>query len=156
VPEILIVVAIVGILATILPFVFNRRGLELGRATNDILNLIQVARFEAIKRNRPVIVSVENNAVRSFVDSNNNASFDTGEFNRLVRLSGYGTALALSTNLSNSKFLWTADGLPQRVGSTAFVSGTIALQSAGTWRCIKLSQAGRLRKDEGVANCSTS
>ena len=148
--ELLIVLAVLGIVLLISSWVFDRSSLELSRATSDIQNLLQVSRFEAIRSNQAVSVRFAEDQV--FVDANNNQTWESGE--RRLELSDYGSGLELSANLSGSDgFRWSTQGLPIQASSDGFAAGNITLSNPVRAQRLCLSSAGRLRRIEATANC---
>lgn len=148
--ELLVAVAIIGVVLLISSWVFDRRGLELTRATSDVQNLLQVSRFEAIRSNQAVSVRFAEDQV--FVDANNNQTWDSGE--RRLELTDYGSGLELSANLSGSSgFRWSAQGLPIQASSDGFAAGNITLSNPVRGQRLCLSSAGRLRRIEATVNC---
>lgn len=148
--ELIILLAVMGILAGVVGFSLNRRGLELNRAANDALSLVQAARFEAIKRNRVAVLGINNGTFRVFVDQNNNGSLDSGEFERSIRLADYGSSLGLDLSFDGaSAFRWSPEGLPWQTGSTTLTSGFIGLSSSAGTQRICVNGAGLVKKVEG-------
>lgn len=158
--EILVVVAIVGIVLTIASFLLRRSSAELSRASVEAQSLIQKARFEAIKRNKSVLVDIEGGVrLVAAVDSNNSGSNngtlqadDTPRW--VVDLSSYhagGMTFSSANNFGlQSGFRWSQDGLPLQLGGGAAIApGGITIAVAGQSRRVCLSSAGRVRQVAG-------
>ena len=148
--ELLIVATIIGILLSVGAWVLDRRGLELNRAVSDLQNLMQVARFEAIRGNQAVLLRFSE--LRVFVDSNNDGVLNNGE--RRIELDEYGRDVRLEANLSGGdSFRWSAQGLPIQTTTDGFAAGNITLSNTTRDLRLCLSAAGRLRRLEGTSNC---
>lgn len=144
--EILIVVLIVGILLSVSSFIFNRRGLELNRATHDLKSFAQNARFEAIRANQNAYVLVQDRQVQFFVDLNQNATLDTSEPRRTLEAGEYGD-LHFSANISGeSGFRWSSTGLPVQLSGEGFGAGWLSLNNGSQSACLVLSAGGRVRQ----------
>jgi type IV fimbrial biogenesis protein FimT len=92
--EVIVVVALIGILAGTAVFYVNRYLpiYRLREATRDMASTLQQARYEAVRRSSPCIVSFNSNGFDylSFVDNNQNFQFDAGDVQlNAVRLANY-------------------------------------------------------------------
>ncbi len=145
--EILIVVAVVGILLTISSFIFNRQGLELSRAARDLKGFAQTARFEAIRSNQNAYVTVSERQIQFFLDLNQNATLDSGEPRRTLEASEYSPFLRFSANFSGEAgFRWNSTGLPVQINTEGFSAGFVSLNAGNQSACLVMSAGGRLRK----------
>lgn len=159
--EILVVVTIVGIVLVIAWFLLRRGNAELSRASVEAQSLIQRARFEAIKRNKNVLVDIENGGTRlvAAVDSNNTGS-NSGTLQAddaprwVIDLDSYQVRGITFSTINNfglqSGFRWSQDGLPLQLGGGAAIApGGITIAVAGQSRRLCLSSAGRVRRVAG-------
>ncbi len=146
--EILVVLAVLGILLAISPFGFNRQGPELNRAKRDIQSLIQKSRFEAVKRNKMVVLGLEQNGGKfvAVVDKDNSKTISTGDEPRWeVDLSGYVKNLKADFN-PNSGIAWTPVGFPVQAGTGGGgQSSIVLLVGDDPKRKLCIASAGRIR-----------
>jgi type II secretion system protein H len=142
--ELLVVMTIVGVLGSVMAGSLNRGGLELRRAANDVVSLLNVARFEAIKQNQEVLVEIGSTFMRFGVDTNKNNTLESGERASQVDLTK-ARFKALSIQQGTGVFAWKADGLLQsKVGTP---HRTIQIGTDGQCRKVVLGFAGRIRTD---------
>lgn len=152
--EMLVASAIIGVLLSVGAWMLDRRGLELNRALGDLQNLIQVARFEAIRGNQTVLLRFS--PTQAFVDTNSDGLLSSGE--RALELSEYGPDLRLEASISGATaFRWSPQGLPIQALTDGFAAGSITVYNNSKSLRLCLSAAGRLRRlaaaNEGLVNC---
>ena len=147
--ELLIVMAIVGILGSVIATTFNRNGLELRRAANEAVSLLQVARFEAIKQNQEILVEVGSTFMRFGVDLNQNNTLEELERSGKMDLTKTRFGKAMTIQQGTGVFAWKSDGLPQNKIGTA--NRTIRIGVDGQCRKVVLGFAGRIRVESGCA-----
>lgn len=149
-----------GIVLGIAWFLLRRGSAELNRASLEAQSLIQKARFEAIKRNKSVVVDIEGGIrLVAAVDSNNSGSnsgtLQADDMPRwVVDLSTYHAGGITFSSVNNfglqSGFRWSQDGLPLQLGGGAAIApGGITIAVAGQSRRLCLSSAGRVRQVTG-------
>jgi prepilin-type N-terminal cleavage/methylation domain-containing protein len=128
--ELIVVVAIIGILATI-GFVNLRRDRPQVREAARITAAdLSRARSEAIRLNTRVALQFDpaTNSYRSFEDANRDATSDTGRFLFERSLAEFALADLRSTNFTDNVIWFDARGLPQNslggfgAGSVRYVS----------------------------------
>ena len=150
--ELLVVVALVGILATALLWrTSDARGAAITQATYDLRALIQRGRLEAIARNRQTLLIFSTGAgtVSLCVETSSpNGSCDaTDTVLTTWRVARYGQGLNLQSASfgTNNSLLWTPTGLPSGLGGTPG-----ALISSGNLnRRLCLSLAGQVSIRQG-------
>lgn len=168
--ELMVTIVVAGILLSIaIPsfqnFIIDSR---LNAAATELADAVRLARSEAIKRSRPIVLcKVAPAASETCVTSNNWGGWAihdeqlTGS-NKVVRFgefNTYGNSLKLSSDLNNQKAWFGADGLA-RIGSGAgelIVEATLTICStAGTGnkvRKVVFSGAGRLSIEREAGGC---
>lgn len=123
---------------------------KLRTASNDLLSSAVLARSEAVKRNRPVLVKARdgdwNRGWIVFADLNDNADFESGE--PLIAQLDTPDGIMIKGNAPVARYLrYTPTGQTKRLGG-AFQAGTLRLcHSSGKppMRRLVLSATGRLR-----------
>lgn len=164
--EMLVVLMIIGILAGVVSYV-NLDSPDFNRATTDLLSTLQKTRFEAVRQNRPVVLSfvvsdtasavqafvdLNDNGVRDYLDTDGNGLQDVGEPSDSA-LGGWTSAeyrggvslssAAFGGGLSPG-FSWQPDGTPSTAGGSGG-QGEVALTNRqGKRRAVTLSGAGLL------------
>jgi len=146
--ELLVVLLVTGVLAGALSLVFDRDRAELSRATEDLRARVLSARYEAIKRNRAVFVSVETDRLVLRRDDPPNGRHDPEDPVVLtLDRADYAGLLALESSAVGGTFGWSPEGMP-RAADGAGALGTdvhLRLVSRGErQRCLKLEPGGRL------------
>lgn len=144
--EVLVVMAIVGVLGTVMATSIGRNvGLELRRAANETVSLLNVARFEAIKQNQEILVEIGSSFIRYGVDQNKNNTLEPSERTGLVDLTKARFSKPFSIQQGTGAFAWKGDGLPVNKVGTA--NRTIRIELDSQCRKVVLGFAGRLRID---------
>jgi type IV fimbrial biogenesis protein FimT len=160
--ELLIVIAIIGVLAGVATPAMNRlvKSVKLTSATNDLFASLMMARSEAVRRNSRVALCKSSDGILCaatggweqgwivFHDTNNNGTHESGE-EIVMRAQPLSTDLRLSGNLNVAKYVSYSPSGAAKLASGGFQAGTITLcnESAGSGeaRQIILSSAGRPR-----------
>lgn len=119
---------------------------------SDLLNAIQVARSEAMKRQVRVTVAPVDSAWTSgwlvFIDSNGNRRWDAGE-PVLLRHRSLATTTALTTDTTPGYVAFGSLGRPIQY-SGAFLAGTIAFCDNRVSKSVVIAKSGRPRVQTGV------
>ena len=147
--ELLIVMAIVGILGSVMAGTLNRNGLELRRAANEAVSVLQVARFEAIKQNQEILVEVGSTFVRFGVDLNQNLTLEEIERSGQMDLTKARFGKPMIIQQGTGVFAWKSDGLP--LNKLGAANRTIRIGVDGQCRKVVLGFAGRIRTEAGCA-----
>lgn len=119
-------------------------------ASSSLFSSVALARSEAAKRNRPVVVrareGVWNNGWDMFADLNDNAQLDAGE--PLIRQQMALDSVSISANGPVSTYIrFTPTGRAKRLGG-AFQAGTLRIcrpNADSAARLLILSASGRMR-----------
>lgn len=141
--ELMIALAVLAVLLGLAVPSFTRiiHSNRLTTAANEIVAALQTARMEAVRRNTRVALCPTSNGADCsggsdwtrllvFVDTNGNASIDTGEtIVRDVQVTQAGSGITVSGVSGITTVRFGSDGRV-RVGSTGTNSGTIALTSS--------------------------
>jgi len=146
--EVLIVVAILGITLAIAPR-FRYGSMELTRITDDTAQLLQRARFEAIKRNVSTFIKIDtsNGVIQVYTDDDADGQLDTDGSDHLLQeitASAYRTPISLNSTYTGNIIRWSPWGLPQTQNG-ALGSGRITLSANSQSKSICISSAGRIR-----------
>ncbi|MDX2005371.1 MAG: GspH/FimT family pseudopilin [Meiothermus sp.] len=142
--EILVVLAILGVLLS-LSVRFVGTSAELGRAASEIEQLISKTRFEAIKRNRSVVLEFSSAQVKVYVDHNANKTRDTGEpvlegwrsveYRRGVRLT--------EINLGGGHLMvWSPEGRGSSASDGSVAGRLRLIDDSGATREVSISVGG--------------
>lgn len=148
--ELLIVIAIVGILSAIGVGNLPRDRFAVQQAAQGLSRSVQLARFEAINRNTFVGVNVKEaaggNRYVLFIDANRNAKYDTGETEiRNVQLGADETALVNVSSPSEMNLVFDPRGVTYFVGTPADSTVVLGSKTTSYSRSVLISAQGRAR-----------
>lgn len=119
---------------------------------SDLLNAIEVARSEAMKRQARVTVAPVDVGWTSgwlvFIDSNGNRRWDAGE-PVLVRHRSLAATTTLTTDTTPGYVAFGSQGRPIQY-SGAFLAGTIAFCDNRVLKSVVIAKSGRPRVQTGV------
>jgi prepilin-type N-terminal cleavage/methylation domain-containing protein len=147
--ELLLVMTIVGILGSVMASTLNRNGLELRRAANEAVSVLQVARFEAIKQNQEILVEIGSTFVRYGLDLNQNNTLEASELSGQMDLNKTRFGRPMTIQQGTGVFAWKGDGLPiNKIGAP---NRTIRIEADSQCRKVVLGFAGRIRIEAGCA-----
>jgi prepilin-type N-terminal cleavage/methylation domain-containing protein len=142
--EILVVVAILGVLMTMAAVGLRPPAAKL--AARDYQALIQNARHQAIRSNRPVVVALDaaSGTVTVSVATVSNNVTCTGSLTvaETFELENY-RGVSLTTDLSSSKMQWLPNGRPQGCGG-ALTASTTSFADARSQYDVHVSVAGQV------------
>lgn len=158
--ELLVAVAVLGVLLMVAvpsftAMIVNNR---LKGYANAMVSTLQLARSEAIKRNKRVALCKSSNGTSCagnwqdgwiiFVDTNNNGTADAGE-DIIHRINALATGYTLSGNTNIANYVsYTPQGVTQ-LTTNAMQSGTFTLcppaPAGGRFRLVVISTTGRPR-----------
>jgi prepilin-type N-terminal cleavage/methylation domain-containing protein len=146
--EVLAVLVMAGVLTGFAITSWNRsRGnLEASSLVGEIQSGLQAARFEAIKRNRPVAFTLESGQFVTRVKSST-APTTCGNQSGDIVLNRISTSNFQFSMNAGGGMMWAANGLTRQCGSTAFYAGTIGIrEGTATVRSLVISSAGRVQQ----------
>lgn len=151
--ELLVVLAIVGVLVAISVGFLNADGPELRRAATDLVTIFRSGRMEAIKRDLPVVVDLSggpSGKIVAFVDTDGDQSLGSAERPLAsFRLSDYKSGLELTSasfgsGTVSTRLIWYPEGLPKD-GQGALTSGSIKLKNRKNQVLqLNISKVGRI------------
>lgn len=127
--ELIVVIAIVGILSTIGFLNIRRDTPQVREAARIIAADLMRARTEAIRINTPVTLSINASAdsYSMFADSDCNGTADTGTTTIAQRTITSDFPLAdVATNLTNARICFDVRGLPRNSGSISITSRQVS------------------------------
>ena len=146
--ELLVVMAIVGILAALGFGRLPRDRIEVQQAARSYVSSVQKARFEAISRNAFVGIKAGGGGFEIFLDSDRSGTFTTGDtvLTSFVTGSGEYPSVALSVASGNGQIVFDPRGVAHETSISSLRFGSkrdssYALQAA-------ISVQGRVKVDK--------
>lgn len=146
--ELIVVIAIVGILAAIGFGRLPKDRVEVQQAARSYVSSVQKARFEAISRNEFVGINAASGGFQIFLDSDRNGAFTSGETVLMNFATGSGDyeSVALSVTTGNGQLVFDPRGVAYEASASSlrFASSrdsAYALQAA-------VSVQGRVKVDK--------
>lgn len=152
--ELLVVLAIVGVLVALSVGLLSADGPELRRAATDLITVFRTGRMEAIKRDLPVVVDLSGatsmGKIVAFVDTDGDQSLGPSERPLTTfTLSEYKSGLELvSASFGgeplNTRLIWQPEGLPKDAQG-GLATGTIQLKNRKNQVLqLNISKVGRI------------
>ena len=144
--ELIVVLAIIGILAAI--GVLSVRPPSARLLANDYIAMVQQARFEAIKRNRPVAVVRSGQEYTTLVKNDDLINCDTAETTqiRLKRADEYRDVQISSATGTGNGIVWLPSGMARTCTNAPDVTGRATFTSGAVSVSVIITSSGRISK----------
>lgn len=144
--ELLVTIAILGI---VLAIGFPQLGTPGARAfSNDLQSAVQRGRFEAVKRNNPVMVSLDTNAgrVQLRASSDNTVSGACGVAATVIveHTTEEYRATSFSTTVAGQAIVWLPNGRPVTCTGSPLIAGEVSVSDASRTIVLDVDVGGRV------------